>query len=322
MSRPKLLLVNAGRLDWSADLDWSAVSHDTQLFRYEDSSPSPLEIAARATAHQATILVTKEVVVDLSLLPSCVKLVVEAGTGHNNIVDAEGRESPERGIAVCNVPGYSTDAVAQLVATHLLSFSSSLVQQQRALASGDRSHFASLAHVPLFELAGKTLGLVGAGAIATSVARLAAALGMRVVVWSRSARDGPLWQAAPTLHSLLAQSDFVSLHCPLTPDTQHMLGAVALSHMKRSAYLINTARGAIIDEAALIQALRAGALAGAALDVTDPEPPAADSPLWTLPGVVLTPHIGWKRRETRQRLVNEVGLNVSAFLSGQPRNLV
>ena len=220
------------------------------------------------------------------------------------------------------MPAYSTDAVAQLVVTHLLSFSGGLVQQQRALAAGDRSHFESLAHVPLFELAGKTLGLVGAGNIATCVARLANALGMKLLAWSRSATDGPLWTAAPSLHALLKQSDFVSLHCPLTPQTRHLLDAPALARMKRSAYLINTARGAIIDEAALIEALRSGALAGAALDVTDPEPPLPDSPLWTLPGVVLTPHIGWKRRETRQRLIDEVAMNVEAFLSGQARNLV
>lgn len=200
--------------------------------------------------------------------------------------------------------------------TFILSLAASLTQQHRALALGERSHFhAAGVTLPLFELHGKTLGLVGGGgAIGRRVAALAAALGMRVVVWRRAEQG--------SLESLLRESDFVSLHCPLTPETRHLVDAAALARMKPSAYLINTARGAIVDEAALVAALQAGALAGAALDVQDPEPPAESSLLYSLRNVILTPHLGWKRAETRQRLLDAVAANVAAYAAGAPQNVV
>ena len=317
--KPVLVVVNAGRLDFDRGLDFSRLAEVAEVRRYDDSSPSPEAIAERAAG--AAVIVTKEVPVDVDLLPPSVRLIVEAGTGYNNIGTLE--KAHARGIAVANVPAYSTDAVAHLVITFVLSLSCSLTQQHRALAAGDDTAFTgALAH-PHFEVGGKTLGLVGgAGTIGTAVALIAKALGMRVLVWSRTPAPSPLWEVAPSLVALLAASDFVSLHCPLTPATRHLINAEALAAMKRSAYLINTARGAIVDEAALVAALRGGALAGAALDVQDPEPPAAGSPLYSLPNVVLTPHIGWKRLETRQRLVDVVATNVKLFVEGTPQNLV
>lgn len=165
------------------------------------------------------------------------------------------------------------------------------------------------------QLHGKTLGLIGGnGAIGVRVAEIASVFGMRVLVSSRS--------SGVSLEQLLRQSDFVSVHCPLSPQTKHLLDATHLAMMKPTAYLINTARGAIIDEPALVAALQAGVLAGAALDVQTTEPPPRDSPLYVLDKVILTPHIGWKKVETRQRLMGLVAANVTAFLDGKPINVV
>ena len=329
----KAVLVNAGRLDFDGKLDFSRLDEacGAAVTRHDDHTPSPETIAAYAVGHAT--LVTKEVPVDVKALPDSVRLICEAGTGFNNINLEDARA---RGITVCNVPAYSTDAVAQLVMTHVLNFSASAHLQQRKLARGDRtlfhgdasakrSAFEAFGKMAHFELAGKTIGLVGGtGAIGAKTAELARAFGMRVLVWSRSARDCELgrWRAARDLPHLLRVSDFVSLHCPLTEQTRGLIGAEALEAMKPSAFLINTARGALVNEARLAEALRDGTIAGAGLDVTDPEPPAEGSPLYDLDNVVLTPHIGWKRLETRQRLMDAVAANVEAYLAGKPVNVV
>ena len=310
MSSPRVAVVNAGRLDWDAALDWSALERVGAVQLWRDGSPSTADIAQRAEG--AVVLITKEVPVDVALLPACVRLIVEAGTGYNN-VDVEA--AALRGIAVCNVPSYSTDAVAQLVVTFILSLSCSLTQQAQALARSDRSNFHGALGTPHFELAGRTLGLVGgSGAIGQRVATLATALGMRVLTWGRS--------SSSPLPEFLRHCDFVSLHCPLTAETRHLLGAAQFAEMKAGAFLINTARGGLVDESALFAALTSGRLAGAALDVQETEPPAESSPLYTLPNVILTPHIGWKRVETRQRLIDAVAEQVAAFLAGTPKCLV
>jgi glycerate dehydrogenase len=201
----------------------------------------------------------------------------------------------------------------------------------RALARGDTAHFGegSVGELPLFELGGKTMGLIGgAGAIGRRVAELARALGMTVLVYSRrgaaagAGRGGGACEYV-SLNELLARSDFVSVHCPLTAATRGLLGAVAFGAMKRGACVINTARGPVVDEVALRHALGpAGTLGGACLDVQDPEPPPAGSWLYGHPKVVLTPHLGWRRLETRQRLLGLVAGNVRAYASGTPINVV
>ena len=317
---PKAVLLNAARLDFDNRLDFSALSAVAELSRFDESTPE--EIVARVAGQE--IVITKELPVPGELIarfPDSVRLVCEAGTGYNNIDLAAARA---KGIAVCNAPAYSTDAVAQLVITFVLNFSASLIPQQRMLWQGNRDNFSKSLQLPHFELAGKTLGLIGgSGAIGSKVAQLARALGLEVLVSSRSGRVPQLpGVAAASLTKLLERSDFVSIHCPLTDETRHLMNAAALAKMKPSAFLINTARGAIIAEADLIAALRQGIVAGAGLDVQDPEPPAPESPLYTLENVILTPHIGWKRLETRQRLMDIVAANISAFLAGRPVNLV
>lgn len=308
--RPKVVVVNAGRLDWDGALNWTELEATGVVVRFFDSSPSPAELAARCDG--AIVVVTKEVKVDVDLLPSSVRVVCEAGTGYNNVNLAA---ATARGITVCNVPAYSTEAVASLVVTFMLALSCSLTQQSQALARGDRRSFTHALNLPHFELEGKTILLIGgSGTIGQRVGTLATALGMRVLSWGR--------RTETPLEVLLGQADFVSIHIPLSEATHHLMGKTALAAMKKGAYLINTARGAIVDEAALVDALDSGHLAGAGLDVQETEPPAEDSPLWGAPNLILTPHIGWKRVETRQRLIDAVARNVRAFAMGEPINVV
>lgn len=195
--------------------------------------------------------------------------------------------------------------------TFVLSFSASLPAQTRLLAGNDRRCFAGPLGLPHFELRGRTIGLIGGrGGIGSRVATLAEALGMSVLISSRRAEPAPPTGRIARLDEVLAQSDFVSVHCPLNDETLRLIDARALATMKPTAYLINTARGKVVDEPALIMALEAGTIAGAALDVQETEPPPPESPLYRLPNVVLTPHIGWKRLETRQRLVDAVSAHL------------
>ena len=226
-------------------------------------------------------------------------------------------------IAVCNVPSYSTEAVAQLAITFMLNFSASLSQQQAMIQNGSFTNFTACPQIPLFELQGKTLGIIGGGSIGGEVIRIAKVLGMKILVFSRRGKDwGEQDVSNAPLDELLQRSDFVSIHCPLTAETKGLVNGERLKLMKPSAFLINTARGPIIDEPALIAALKEGQIAGAALDVQDPEPPDASSPLYELGNIILTPHIGWKRLETRQRLVGLTAENITAFIQGQPINVV
>jgi len=188
----------------------------------------------------------------------------------------------------------------------------------RMLAKGDLDNFTKCLQVPHFELQGKTLGLIGgSGGIGSKVAEIASSLGMKVIITSRS----PKPNAVP-LEELLRTSDFVSLHCPLNADTKHLMDKSKLGMMKSTAFLINTGRGGLVKEEDLIEVLTDRGIAAAALDVQDPEPPSPESPLYKLDNLILTPHIGWKRLETRQRLMDIVADNVAAFLKGDPVNVV
>ena len=328
----KAVALNAARLNFDGRVSFDRLRDIAALSCHDVSDPArPEEILERVAGHD--VVINKEMPLAGALIarfPPCVRLICEAGTGFNNI-DCEAARA--KGIAVCNIPTYSTEAMAHMAITFVMAQSCSLVPQARALATGDRAHFdrCHLAALPHFELSGKTLGLVGGlGTIGRRVAAIAGALGMRVLASSRSAPPGPLAEGgievAP-LEDLLRRSDFVSIHCPLTPDTTGLIDAAALRLMKPTAFLINTARGAIVDEAALVDALRERRIAGAALDVLGPgaaPPPAppADHPLFALDNVILTPHIGWQRVETRQRVVEQVTDNVIAFAKGQPTNVV
>ncbi|WP_371448674.1 MULTISPECIES: 2-hydroxyacid dehydrogenase [Veillonella] len=312
----RVVVVNAGKMNYDHLLDFSVVSNDVQV--YDDSTNA--ELIERIQG--ATVVVTKEIPVGpelLSQFPESVKLIVEAGTGYNNIdLDA----ARAKGITVCNIPAYSTERVAHTVIMMLLNFASTMQQQIGMLARGDRSNFTKYLQVSHTEVNGKTLGVVGAGHIGMEVIKVAKALGMNILIHTRTPKadgDGVRYVG---LDELLANSDYITLHCPLNDQTKHMINKATIAKMKPSAVIINTGRGPLINEADLCEALAAKRIAGAGLDVQEVEPPVEDSPLYTLDNVIITPHMGWKGLETRQRLVGIIRDNVQAFLKGEPINVV
>ena len=312
----RVVVVNASKMNYDHLLDFSVVSNDVQV--YDDSTNA--EIIERIQG--ARVVVTKELPVGAELLsqfPESVKLIVEAGTGYNNIdLDA----ARAKGITVCNIPAYSTERVAHTVIMMLLNFSSTMQQQIGMLAKGDRSNFTKYLQVSHTEVNGKTLGVVGAGHIGMEVIKVAKALGMNVLVHTRTPKADGDGIRYVSLDELLEHSDYITLHCPLNEQTKHMINKDTIAKMKSSAVIINTGRGALINEADLCEALVAKRIAGAGLDVQEVEPPVEDSPLYTLDNVIITPHMGWKGLETRQRLVGIIRDNVQAFLKGEPINVV
>lgn len=315
----KTVFLNAAKLDFDNKLDFSQLANFTTVTKYAASTDQ--EILERVK--DQNIVVTKELPIGKELIcqfPTSVKLICEAGTGYNNI---DITAAKEKNITVCNVPGYSTEAVAQLAITFMLSLSASLPQQQLMLNQKNYNNFTRHLMVPHFEISNKTLGVIGSGSIGQQVIKIALALGMNILVYNRTHKswNDPKIKSVP-LEELLRQSDFITLHCPLTADTRHIINRDKLSIMKPSAFVINTSRGALIKETDLIEALEAGKIAGAGLDVQDPEPPELDNPLFTMKNVILTPHIGWKPIEARQRLIDLMAGNIEAFIQGKPVNVV
>ena len=312
----RVVVVNASKMNYDHLLDFSVLSNDVQV--YDDSTNE--EVIERIQG--ARVVVTKELPVGADLLsqfPDSVKLIVEAGTGYNNIdLDA----ARAKGITVCNIPAYSTERVAHTVIMMLLNFSSTMQQQIGMLAKGDRSNFTKHLQVSHTEVNGKTLGVVGAGHIGMEVIKVAKALGMNILIHTRTPKADGDGIRYVSLDELLAHSDYITLHCPLNEQTKHMINKDTIAKMKSSAVIINTGRGALINEADLCEALVAKRIAGAGLDVQEVEPPVEDSPLYTLDNVIITPHMGWKGLETRQRLVGIIRDNVQAFLIGEPINVV
>ena len=312
----RVVVVNASKMNYDHLLDFSILSNDVQV--YDDSTNA--ELIERIQG--ARVVVTKELPVGAELLsqfPDSVKLIVEAGTGYNNIdLDA----ARAKGITVCNIPAYSTERVAHTVIMMLLNFSSTMQQQIGMLAKGDRSNFTKYLQVSHTEVNGKTLGVVGAGHIGMEVIKVAKALGMNVLVHTRTPKADGGGIRYVSLDELLELSDYITLHCPLNEQTKHMINKDTIAKMKSSAVIINTGRGALINEADLCEALVAKRIGGAGLDVQEVEPPVEDSPLYKLDNVIITPHMGWKGLETRQRLVGIICDNVQAFLKGEPINVV
>ena len=315
----KTVFLNATKLDFDQKLDFSSVQALTELTNYDESSNE--QILERVQGQ--TVVITKEMPVGkdvISQFPDSVKLICEAGTGYNNIDIVAARE---KGISVCNIPSYSTVAVAQLAMTFVMNLSASLPQQQSMLKRKDFSNFTKFLQVPHFEVAGKTLGVIGAGAIGRESIKIGVALGMNVLVYDpfpKEWTEGNVKNAS--LEDVLRQSDFITLHCPLMDSTRQIINKERIALMKPTAYIVNTSRGALIKEDDLIEALQQGRLAGAALDVQDPEPPALDNPLFTMDNVIMTPHIGWRRYESRQRLVDLIAENIKAFIDGKAVNVV
>ncbi|MBS6962405.1 NAD(P)-dependent oxidoreductase [Veillonella sp.] len=312
----RVVVVNAGKMNYDHALDFSILSNDVQV--YEDSTNA--ELIERIQG--ARVVVTKELPVSADLLsqfPDTVELIVEAGTGYNNIdLDA----AKKKGITVCNIPAYSTERVAHTVIMMILNFASTMQQQIGMLAQGNRSNFTKYLQVSHTEVNGKTLGVVGAGHIGMEVIKVAKALGMNILVHTRTPKADGDGIRYVSLDELLENSDYISLHCPLNDQTKHLINKETISKMKPNAVIVNTGRGPLINERDLCEALAAKRIVGAGLDVQEVEPPAEDSPLYTLDNVIITPHMGWKGLETRQRLVGIIRDNVQAFFKGEPINVV
>lgn len=302
------------------DLSWEPLRQYGELTVYDRTAPA--DTVSRAK--DADIVLTNKVVLrkpELDQLPR-LRFIGVLATGYN-IVDTA--EAHRRGIVVANVPAYSTESVAQMVFAHLLTVTNRtehytlLNRERRWTNNPDFCYWDT----PLTEIAGKTFGIYGLGNIGSRVAAIALAFGMRVVaVSSKSADRLPAGITKVSLPEMLAQSDVVSLHCPLTPDTQHLINAESLRLMKPNAILINTGRGPLVDEQAVANALNAHQLYAYCADVMCQEPPAADNPLLDCPNAFLTPHVAWATREARVRLLDITFDNVAAFVAGHPQNAV
>lgn len=312
----RVVVVNASKMNYDHALDFSILSNDVQV--YDNSTNT--ELIERIQG--ARVVVTKEIPVTAELLsqfPDTVKLIVEAGTGYNNI---DLNAAKAKGITVCNIPAYSTERVAHTVIMMILNFASTMQQQIGMLVKGDRSNFTKHLQVSHTEVNGKTLGVVGAGHIGMEVIKVAKALGMNILIHTRTPKADGDGIRYVSLDELLANSDYITLHCPLNDQTKHLINKETIGKMKPNVVIVNTGRGALINEADLCEALAAKRIAGAGLDVQEVEPPVEDSPLYTLDNVIITPHMGWKGLETRQRLVGIIRDNIQAFLKGEPINVV
>lgn len=299
------------------DLSWDKLSQLGHLAVY-DRTLDRENVIRRID--QAEVVVTNKVPIDRQILDACpsIRLICCLSTGYN-VVDIHAAKA--RGIPVCNVPAYSTEAVAQFTFALLLELCHQIGHHDRAVHGGKWSSCPNFCFwdTPQICLAGKTMGIIGYGRIGQAVARIAEAMGMEVLAYSRTHREGLSYTDLPTL---LSRSDIVSLHCPLFPETAGLINRDTIHQMKDGAILLNTSRGPVIDEGAVADALHSGKLRGAAMDVVSVEPIAADNPLLTAPNCIITPHIAWAPTETRQRIIDITAQNILLWLQNTPQNQV
>jgi len=301
------------------DISWAPLEAIGHVTAY-DNTPAELVIER---AKDADAVIMNRIVMSRTVMDALPKLrfIGALATGFNTIDVVAARE---KGITVCNVPLYCVETVAQQAFALLLELCNHTDAISRTTLGGgwnDGIRMSYTSHT-LFELAGKTLGIFGFGNIGRTVANLGLALGMKVIVNSRTKKELPEGCTWVDFETLFRSADVVSLHCPLNDGTRGIVSRDVLAMMKPTALLINTARGAVLDEAALADALNEGRLAGAALDVMIDEPPKADNPLLSAKNCIITPHIAWASRDARMRLVHIVADNLQAYLDGCPQNVV
>lgn len=301
------------------DLSWAELETLGSCRVYDRTDPAELIERAR----EAEIVLTNKTPLSRATLASlpALRYVGVMATGVN-VVDLDAAR--ERGLVVTNVPAYSTPSVVQMVFAHLLNLTQQVGRHARAVAAGrwSASPDFCFTETPLIELEGLSFGIVGLGRIGAAVAAVARSFGMRVLFHTPTEREGPEDCRWVPLPRLLSESDVVSLHCPLDETTRGLIDEHSLARMKPSAFLINTGRGPLVDEAALARALDEGRIAGAGLDVLAAEPPPADHPLLSAKNCFITPHIAWATRAARGRLMQVVVENVRAYQAGAPRNRV
>ncbi len=302
------------------DLSWDCLDRFGTVRVYERTGGE--EVLQRVRG--ADVVLTNKTPITAQLLDACptVKLVCALATGYN-VIDCEAAR--ERGIVVCNVPDYGTNAVAQFTFSLLLEICNAVGHHSSAVKEGRWSRCPDFCFwdTPQMELAGKTMGIIGFGRIGRAVGRIARAFGMQVLAYNRSrCAEGEKIGAYTALDTLLEASDIVSLHCPLTEQTAGLIDAKALEKMKTGAILLNTARGPVIDEQAVADALKCGKLRGFAGDVVSREPIPEDSPLLFAPNCILTPHMAWAPVESRMRILQCTVDNIQGFLDKKPINVV
>jgi glycerate dehydrogenase len=322
MTRHKIVLLDAATY---GDVSLQIFSDRWDCTIHQVTTPAEVDHRLKGQS----VAVTNKVVIDRTVLSSPpaqqLKLIAVAATG-TDIIDREAAK--EIGVTVCNVPGYATQSVAQFTLALILELATRAGRYGEVVRSGawQQSPVFTLLDFPSIELKGKKLGIIGYGNIGRAVAEMARGFGLEVLIAARPESTEPIRTGRVSLTELFRQADIITLHCPLTAQTKNLINAETLSLMKPTALLVNTARGALIDETALIQALRQKRLAAAALDVISREPPSADHPIIQaakeLDNLLVTPHTAWSARETRERLLNEVANNISAFFEGRPRNIV
>lgn len=300
------------------DLDFSALEELGEVKYFGEISRAELK---RLVSDCGALIVNK-VIVDEELLAACpgLKYVGTFATGYN-VVDVAACRA--RGITVCNVPDYSTHSVSQHVFALLLALYGRIREYSASVDGGDWIKSRTFTYFPwaTHELYGKTFGIVGYGHIGRAVAKIAEAFGAEVKIYTRTPPANCPYECV-SFEDILGASDILSLHCPLNAATEKLIDAAALQKMKKGAVLINTARGGLVDEAALKSALESGRLAGAGLDTLCEEPMSADCPLFGVKNCIITPHIGWVPQETRRRLLGIAVSNLKAFLNGKPQNVV
>lgn len=298
------------------DFSWDALAKICELTVYDRTAYE--DIVSRVGDAEAVII--NKTPIDKSIIDACpsIRYVGVLATGCNT-VDTE--YAAEKGIPVCNVPNYSTNSVAQLVFALILEYCCHVAAHSAAVMAGEWTKCAdfSFCKYPIHELCGRTLGIIGYGAIGSRVAEIARALGMSVLVYSRSQKQGV---EQVSMEELLKRSDYVTVHCPMTDETRGLFNKKTLSTMKDGAVLINTARGGIVVEKDIAEALKSGRLAAYLADVASSEPINADNPLLTAPNCFMTPHLAWASLDSRRRLISETALNLAAFIDGSLRNCV
>ncbi len=303
------------------DLSWEGIEKLGEYTVYDRTSPD--EIIKRAKG--ANILLVNKTVITADILDALkpeLEYIGLQSTGYNVVDCAHARDL---GITVCNIPSYSTKAVAQLVFAYILQITNEVSLHSDAVKNGEWTACPDFCFwkKPLTELEGKVIGIIGFGSIGQRVARLANAFDMKVIAYNPRPKD---YKETPvefvTLDELLSTSDIITCHCPLTPDTENLINGETISKMKDGSIFINTSRGPVVKQQALADALNSGKLLAAGLDVLETEPPKADNPLLSAKNCYITPHIAWAAKETRERLISILEDNLLNYLNGTPKNVV
>ena len=316
------IVVLDGRIEQPYALDWSKLAALGELYIHE-AVPSEAGTLISAVG-DAEVAVVNKVDMNADVIAGCpnLKMITVLATGYN-IIDVDAASA--RGIAVCNLPSYGTEAVTQHAIALLLELTNRVGRQNAEVHAGGwvDDPLGNYWECPYTELAGKTLGVFGFGRIGRQVGRIASALGMRVIACSRTeTEEGRKIANYVNFEALLRESDVLSLNCPLTRETQRVIDGAAVKRMKPGAILLNVSRGGLVEEQAVADALRSGKLAGAAVDVVSEEPIRADNPLLSAPNCIITPHTAWAAYECRQRILDLTADNVCAFAGGHPIHVV